>query len=130
MSAFYTNVDDSLIAAFTKLNTKSDNSSLVNDIISFIKLFKNGKYSKYGNIDQSSTTLRDCPVGAPLLSYFSNLYKNGKIIYYNGLNGPKNLEKVTEYTIDQFLSNYGLSTFYSISHWNVNWKLLGINWNN
>ena len=45
MSAFYTNVDDSLIAAFTKLNTKSDNSSLVNDIISFIKLFKNGKYS-------------------------------------------------------------------------------------
>ena len=76
MSAFYTNVDDSLIAAFTKLNTKSDNSSLVNDIISFIKLFKNGKYSKYGNIDQSSTTLRDCPVGAPLLSYFSNLYKS------------------------------------------------------
>ena len=38
--------------------------------------FKNGKYSKYGNIDQSSTTLRDCPVGAPLLSYFSNLYKS------------------------------------------------------
>ena len=61
---------------------------------------------------------------------FSNLYKNGKIICYNGLNGPKNLEKVTEYTIDQFLSNYGLSTFYSISHWNVNWKRIGINWNN
>ena len=45
MSAFYTNVDDSLITAFGKLNTKSDNSSLVNDIISFIELFKNGKYS-------------------------------------------------------------------------------------
>lgn len=45
MSTFYTNVDDSLIAAFTKLNTKSDNSSLVNDIISFVELFKNGKYS-------------------------------------------------------------------------------------
>ena len=40
------------------------------------ELFKNGKYSKYGNIDQSSTTLRDCSVGAPLLSYFSNLYKS------------------------------------------------------
>ena len=45
MSAFYTNVDDSLFAAFAKLNTKSDNSSLVNDIITFIELFKNGKYS-------------------------------------------------------------------------------------
>lgn len=45
MSAFYTNVDDALIAAFTKLNIKSDNSSLVNDIISFIELFKNGKYN-------------------------------------------------------------------------------------
>lgn len=45
MSKFYTNVDDTLTTAFTKLNTKSDNLSLVNDIISFIKLFKNGKYS-------------------------------------------------------------------------------------
>lgn len=45
LSAFYTNVDDTLIAAFNKLNTKSDNSCLVNDIISFIGLFKSGKYS-------------------------------------------------------------------------------------
>lgn len=45
MSTFYTNVDDSLINAFTKLNIKSDKSNLVNNIISFIKLFKNGKYS-------------------------------------------------------------------------------------
>lgn len=45
MSDFYTNVDDSLIAAFNKLNIKSNNLSLVNDIISFIELFKNGKYS-------------------------------------------------------------------------------------
>ena len=45
LSAFYTNVDDTLTAAFAKLNTKSDSSSLVNDIISFIELFKNGKYS-------------------------------------------------------------------------------------
>ena len=65
-----------------------------------------------------------------LIFDFSNLYENGKIICYNGLNGPKNLEKVTEYTIDQFLSDYGLSTFYSISPWNVNWKRIGINWNN
>ena len=46
LSAFYTNVDDVLTAAFAKLNIKSDNSSLVNDIISFIGLFKNGKYSQ------------------------------------------------------------------------------------
>lgn len=45
LSAFYTNVDDTLIAAFTKLNIKSDGQNLVNDIISFIELFKNGKYS-------------------------------------------------------------------------------------
>lgn len=45
MSDFYTNVDDTLTTAFTKLNTKSDDLSLVKDIISFIKLFKNGKYS-------------------------------------------------------------------------------------
>ena len=44
LSAFYTNVDDTLIAAFTKLNTKSDSQNLVNDIISFIELFKNEKY--------------------------------------------------------------------------------------
>lgn len=45
MSKFYTNVDKLLIDAYTKLNTKSDNLTLVNDIISFIELFKNGKYS-------------------------------------------------------------------------------------
>lgn len=45
MSAFYTNIDDTLTAAFIKLNTKSNNLSLVDNIISFIELFKNGKYN-------------------------------------------------------------------------------------
>ena len=45
LSAYYTNVDDSLIEAFAKLNHKSNNYDLVNNIISFIGLFKNGKHS-------------------------------------------------------------------------------------
>ena len=65
-----------------------------------------------------------------LIFDFSSLYSDGKVICYNGLYGIKNLEKVTEYTIDEFLNEYGLSQMFSISHWNVNWKKLGINWNN
>ena len=65
-----------------------------------------------------------------LIFDFSSLYSEGKVICYDGLNGPKNLKKVTEYTIEEFLAEYGLSRMYSISHWNVNWKNLGVNWNN
>ncbi len=65
-----------------------------------------------------------------LIFDFSELYSDGKVITYNGLNGPKNLEKVNEYTIDEFLNEYGLSQMFSVSHWNVNWKKLGVNWNN
>lgn len=65
-----------------------------------------------------------------LIFDFSSLYSDEKIICYNGLMGPKNLNKFTEYTIDEFLNEYGLSRLYSISHWNVNWKNLGVNWNN
>ena len=61
---------------------------------------------------------------------FSSLYSDGKVICYNGLMGMKNLEKVTEYTINEFLNEYGFSQMFSISHWNVNWKKLGVNWNN
>lgn len=61
---------------------------------------------------------------------FSELYSDGKIICYDGLNGPNNLNKVTEYTIEDFLNEYGLSKLYSISHYNVNWKKIGVNWNN
>ena len=61
---------------------------------------------------------------------FSNLYSDGKIICYDGLNGHENLKKVTEYTIEDFLNEYGLSKLYSISHYNVNWKKIGVNWNN
>ena len=65
-----------------------------------------------------------------LIFDFSYLYSDSKIICYNGLNGPKNLEKVTEYTIEEFLNEYGLLRLFSVSHWNVNWKKLGVNWNN
>ena len=65
-----------------------------------------------------------------LIFDFSSLYSDGKVICYDGLNGHKNLKKVTEYTIEEFLNEYGLSRLYSISHWNVNWKNLGVNWNN
>ena len=65
-----------------------------------------------------------------LIFDFSYLYSDCKVICYNGLNGPKNLEKVTEYTIEEFLNEYGLSRLFSVSHWNVNWKKLGVNWNN
>ena len=65
-----------------------------------------------------------------LIFDFSSLYSEGKVICYDGLNGPKNLKKVTEYTIEEFLNEYGVSRLYSISHWNVNWKNLGVNWNN
>ena len=65
-----------------------------------------------------------------LIFDFSSLYSEGKVICYDGLNGPKNLKKVTEYTIEEFLNEYGLSRMYSISHWNVNWKNIGVNWNN
>lgn len=65
-----------------------------------------------------------------LIFDFSSLYSDGKVICYDGLNGPKNLNKVTDYTIEEFLTEYGLSRMYSISHWNVNWKNIGINWNN
>ena len=65
-----------------------------------------------------------------LIFDFSHLYSDGKVICSNGLMGLKNLEKVTEYTVDEFLNEYGLSQLFSISHWNVNWKKLGMKWNN
>ena len=45
LSAYYTNVDGLLIDAFVKLNIKSNNCDLIDNIISFIELFENGKYS-------------------------------------------------------------------------------------
>ena len=40
-----THIDDPLKDAFAKLNLKCSNHDLVNNIISFIRLFKNGKHS-------------------------------------------------------------------------------------
>lgn len=41
LSHFYSNVDEALQEAFVKLNIKTDNETLVNNILAFIKLLKN-----------------------------------------------------------------------------------------
>lgn len=45
LSDYYTNVDDELTAAFEKLNEKCKESQLIDNILSFIDLFKNGKHT-------------------------------------------------------------------------------------
>ena len=45
LSEYYTNVDDTLINAYEKLNSKAEDSELIKNILSFINLFKDGKYS-------------------------------------------------------------------------------------
>ena len=45
LSEFYTNVDTDLENAFDKLNDESDITNLISNIVAFINLFKNGKYS-------------------------------------------------------------------------------------
>lgn len=44
-SKFYTNIDNILMDAFEKLNMKTEDEDLIKNIISFIELFNNGKYS-------------------------------------------------------------------------------------
>ena len=63
-----------------------------------------------------------------LIFDFSYLYSDRKIISYDGLHGPNNLEKVKEFTVDEFLNEYGLKKLYSTTHWVVKWAKLGINW--
>lgn len=45
LSSFYTNIDKELINAFENLNVKTGNKEIINNIISFIELFNNGKHS-------------------------------------------------------------------------------------
>jgi len=45
LSKYYTNVDDELTVAFKKLNNKCETSQLIDNILSFIDLFKNGKHT-------------------------------------------------------------------------------------
>lgn len=44
-SKYYNNVDEMLMAAFDKLNIMSDDEELIGNILAFINLFKDGKYS-------------------------------------------------------------------------------------
>jgi len=111
------------------MNTGSDYFSLGEILEEHYDYYANNHYLPLVNnwdtfIFYSPTDFRG------LLFDFSELYSDGKVICYDGLNGPKNIKKVTEYTIEEFLNEYGLSRLYSVSHWNVNWKKLGVNWNN
>ena len=45
LSNFYTNIDKELINAFENLNVKTENKEIINNIISFIEIFNNGKHS-------------------------------------------------------------------------------------
>ena len=45
LSNYYTNVDDELTVAFEKLNEKCKESQLIDNILSFIELFKKGKHA-------------------------------------------------------------------------------------
>lgn len=45
LSKYYTNVDDELTNAFKKLNDKCETSQLIDNILSFIVLFRNGKHA-------------------------------------------------------------------------------------
>ncbi len=68
---FYTPV----YSSYSKVTTPGEEAEykVTSDIV---VAYKYGKTSQYGEIDQTSATLRDCPVGGPLISYFSNLYSS------------------------------------------------------
>lgn len=61
---------------------------------------------------------------------FSLLSTSGKVVAYNGL--AKNFKRdiVCEFSIDEFVKEYGMRCFYSTAHYNVCWKNLGFNWGN
>ena len=108
------------------MNTSNDYFSIV-EMIETQYEYDNVMIHCFNLINNWDTFLFYSPLDfRGLIFNFSSLYSDSK----DGLNGPKNLKKVTEYTIEEFLTKYGLSRMYSISHWNVNWKNIGVNWNN
>lgn len=56
--------------------------------------------------------------------------RDGKIIAYNGLTKNFTHEVVKEFTIDEFMMEYGMKRFFSCTHYRVQWPSLGFSWNN
>ena len=60
---------------------------------------------------------------------FSRL-NDGKVIAYDGLSKPFSYNAVREFTVEDFLREYGMKKLLSVTHYNVTWKELGYSWNN
>ena len=56
--------------------------------------------------------------------------REGKILAYNGLTTKFTHDVIKEFTLDDFLIDYGIKKLYSCSHYRVNWPSLGFCWNN
>ena len=56
--------------------------------------------------------------------------RDGKILAYNGLTTKFTHDVVKEFTLDEFLMEYGMKKLYSCSHYRVSWPSLGFSWNN
>lgn len=64
-----------------------------------------------------------------LIFDFGNI-REGRILAYNGLTTKFIHDVVKEFTLDEFLMEYGMKKLYSCSHYRVNWPSLGFCWNN
>ena len=56
--------------------------------------------------------------------------RDGKILAYNGLTTKFTYDVVKEFTLNEFLMEYGMKKLYSCSHYRVSWPSLGLCWNN
>ena len=61
---------------------------------------------------------------------FSHLIDGSKVIAYDGLSKPFSYNAVREFTVEDFLREYGMKKLLSVTHYNVTWKELGYSWNN
>ena len=64
-----------------------------------------------------------------LIFDFGNI-REGRILAYNGLTTKFTHDVVKEFTLDEFLMEYGMKKLYSCSHYRVSWPSLGFSWNN
>lgn len=64
-----------------------------------------------------------------LIFDFGNI-REGRILAYNGLATKFTHDVVKEFTLDDFLIDYGMKKLYSCSHYHVHWPSLGFCWNN
>lgn len=71
-----------------------------------------------------------CPDDIRGLIFDFSYIKDGKILCYNGITNNVSHEVVKEFTINEFLDNYGLRKLYSCTHYLVKWNTIGFSWNN